>query len=170
MLQKVLGLLNLTGEDARAVRPVEASSFDWLRITFGVILLYDSWTSLSVTDKADVAQLMGLPMSSGILHVTVVLLTFVKIALAASLLRGRGVRVMAWVGVAYSLAVWLLVQHGGDFGADGTDPGDGAAYLVAFLFVLAAERAREVDITHNEMFSLARVAFGILWAYDALYK
>ncbi len=169
-LQKALGLFNLTGENPNAARQVSASSFDWLRIAFGLILLYDSWTSLALADKTEVAQLMGLPMSSGILHLTVILLTFVKIALAASLLTGRGLKVMGWVGVAYSLAVWLVVQHGGDFGPDGTDPGAGAAYLVAFLFVLAAERAEEVDITKNEMFSLARVGFGILWAYDALYK
>ncbi|MGH7119137.1 MAG: hypothetical protein ACREFP_09160 [Acetobacteraceae bacterium] len=169
-LQKTLGLFNLTGEDPNAARRVSAASFDWLRIAFGLILLYDSWTSLSLADKAEVGQLMGLPMSSGVLHVTVILLTFVKIALAAALLTGRGLKVMGWVGVAYSLLVWIVVQHGGDFGPDGTDPGAGAAYLVAFLFVLAAERAKEVDITKNEMFSLARVAFGILWAYDALYK
>lgn len=170
MLQKVLERFNLAGENAHAARNVDAAAFNWLRIAFGLILLYDSWTSLSLVDKSDVARLMGLPMSSGFLHLTIVLLTFVKIALAAALLSGRGLKVMGWVGIAMSLAIWILVQHGGDFGADGTDPGSGAIYLVAFLFVLAAERAKEVDISKNEMFSLARVAFGILWAYDALYK
>lgn len=169
-LRKVLGLFDLTGEDPTAARPVTVDSFAWLRILFGLILLYDSWTSLSIADKTAVANLMGLPMSSGFLHLTVIFLTFVKITLAAALLTGRGVRIMGWVGVAYGLAVWIFVQHGGDFGADGTDPGAGAIYLVAFLFVLAAERAREVEISKNEMFSLARVTFGILWAYDALYK
>lgn len=169
-LQKVLGLFSLTGENSNAARKVDAVAFDWLRIVFGLILLYDLWTSLSLVDKSDVAQLMSLPMSSGLLHLTVILLTFVKITLAVALLTGRGLRVMGWVGVAMSLTVWILVQHGGDFGADGTDPGSGAIYLVAFLFVLAAERAKEVDITRNEMFSLARVAFGLLWVYDALYK
>jgi uncharacterized membrane protein YphA (DoxX/SURF4 family) len=169
-LQKITGVFGLTGEDATAARKVSATSFDWLRIAFGLVLLYDSWTSLSIVGKTEVGHVMGLPMSSAVLHLTVILLTFVKITLAASLLTGRGVKVMGWVGVAYSLAVWVMVQHGGDFGADGTDPGAGAAYFVAFLFVLAAERAKEVDITKNELFSLARVAFGILWAYDALYK
>lgn len=169
-LQTLLAPFNLTGEDVVGARSPAAQAFDWLRVAFGLILVYDSWTSLSLADKTEFAHLMGLPMSSGLLHLTVVLLTFLKIALAASLLTGRGLRVMGWVGAGMSLGIWLVVQHGGDFGPDGTDPGAGAAYLVAFLFVLAAERAKTVDIARNEMFSLARVAFGLLWAYDALYK
>ncbi|MDE2517115.1 MAG: hypothetical protein KGL12_13890 [Rhodospirillales bacterium] len=169
-MQTLLAPFNLTGEDVAVARSPRAGAFDWLRIAFGLILVYDSWTSLSVADKTEFAHLMGLPMSSGLLHLTVIALTFLKIALAAALLTGRGLKVMGWVGVGMSLAIWIVVQHGGDFGPDGTDPGAGAAYLVAFLFVLAAERAKDVDIAHNETFSLARVAFGMLWAYDALYK
>ncbi len=169
-LQKILAPFNLTGEDLPGARPVTAASFEWLRVLFGFILLYDSWSSLSIADKTEMAHLMGLPMSSPVLHVTVILLTFMKITLAVALLTGRGIEVMGWAGVAFSLLAWIFVEHGGSFSASGTDPGAGAAYLVAFLFVLAAERAKEVDISRNEMFSLARVSFGILWAYDALYK
>src|SRR5262249_32116594 len=104
-------------------------------------------------------------------HVTVALNSFVEIALAASLLSGRGIPIMGWVGVLYGLAVWLVAEQGGDFGKDATDPGIGLPYAVAFLYVLAADRLRsDPDVAKNQLMSLARVTFGLLWAYDAILK
>lgn len=169
-LTRFLDAFDLKGENPKAISATSSGSFKWPRILFGVILLYDSWTSLTMTHKLAMAHFIGLPMSSGVLHLIVILLTFLKITIAVSLLADRGVRITGWLGVAYSLFVALAVEHGGDFGIDGTDPGVGAAYLVAFLFALAAEEAKTKSLSQNGMYSLARVTFGILWAYDALYK
>jgi len=169
-LTTFLNAFDLTGENPKAISATSSGSFKWPQIFFGMILLYDSWTSLTITHKLAMAHFIGMPMSSGVLHLIVILLTFLKITIAVSLLADRGVRVTGWLGVAYSLFVALAVEHGGDFGIDGTDPGVGAAYLVAFLFALAAEEAKTKPLSQNGTYSLARVTFGILWAYDALYK
>lgn len=169
-MKKFLEAFDLTGENPDAVSVATYQSFHGLRILFGAVLLYDAWTSLTLIHKQAMSQFMGLPMSSPILHVTVILLVFLKITIAVSLFANRGVRVTGWLGIAYSIFVAILIEHGGDFGADGTDPGVGLAYLVTFLFVLATEDAKKLPLPKNGMFSLARVAFGILWAYDALYK
>ena len=169
-IKRILDAFDLTGEDPRIVSAVSHQSFKFLRTFFGIILLYDSWTSMTLIHKLAMAQIMGLPLSSPWLHVTVIALAFLKITIAVSLLADRGVRVTGWLGVAYSLFVALFIEHGGDFGISGTDAGVGAAYMVAFLFVLAAEDARKSPLPQNGLFSLARVTFGILWAYDALFK
>lgn len=169
-ITSLLNAFDLKGEDPNAISQTSYSSFRWLQIVFGAILLYDSWTSLSAAHKLAMSHFIGLPMSSGLLHLIVILLTFLKITIAVSLLADRGVRVTGWLGVGFSLFIELAVQHGGDFGIAGTDPGVGAAYLVAFLFALAAEDAKTKPLSQNGVFSLARVSFGILWAYDALYK
>lgn len=169
-IAKLLNAFDLKGEDSEVVSATSYESFRWLRWLFGGVLLYDSWTSLTMTHKLAMAQHIGLPMSSPLLHLIVISLAFLKITIAVSLLADRGVRVTGWLGVAYSIFIAFAVEHLGDFGAGGTDPGVGVAYLIAFLFVLATEDAKDRPLSENGMFSLARVSFGILWAYDALYK
>lgn len=163
--------LDIKGEVPGRVSAVSARSFDWLRILFGLIILYDAWTSLSWDHKMQMMQFLGVSMESPWLHPVVAAISFVKIAIAVSLLAGRGVKVMGWVGVVYALLVWLIVEHGGEFDQDATDPGIGLPYLVAFLFVIGADRVRgDPDVGHNQMLALARISFGLLWAYDALLK
>lgn len=169
-LTKLLAAFDLKGEEPTAVSATSSDSFKWPRIFFGLILLYDSWTSFTMTHKLAMAHLIGLPISSSLLHLIVILLTFLKITIAVSLFADRGVHITGWLGVAFSLFVAIAVERGGDFGAGGTDPGVGAAYLVAFLFALAAEEAKTKPLSQNGMYSLARVSFGILWTYDALFK
>jgi uncharacterized membrane protein YphA (DoxX/SURF4 family) len=170
-LASVLRALGLAGEDPTRVSRVATSSFDRLRIVFGLVLLYDSWTSLSWVHKTEMGHFLGLPLHSGWLHLTIAAIAFVKLALAAALIAGRGVSVMGWVGVVYGLVVWLAVEHGGDFGQDATDPGLGLPYIVVFLYVLGADRLhRHPNVSDNELLALARVAFGLLWGYDALLK
>lgn len=167
----ILRSIDITGEGVGRTSVVKAESFTWLNIVFGLIWLYDSWSSLSPHHKAEMSAFFGLSMDSALLHLVVALTAFVRIALAASLLSGRGLRVMGWVGVAYSLYIWLVVENGGDFGDDATDPGLGLPYLVVFLYVLGAERLRtEPDINRNFLLALARIVFGLLWTYDAILK
>jgi uncharacterized membrane protein YphA (DoxX/SURF4 family) len=170
-LAGTLRAFDITGENTDRTSPVTTASFTWLNVIFGLIWLYDSWSSLSPHHKAEMAAFLGLPMESAWLHLLVALTAFVRIALAAALLSGRCLRVMGWAGVAYSLYIWLAVENGGDFGDDATDPGLGLPYLVVFLYVLGAERLRAVpDLGQNFLFALARVVFGLLWAYDAILK
>ena len=78
---------------------------------------------------------------------------------------------MGWVGVFYGLFVWVAIEHGGDFGQDATDPGVGLPYVILFLYIIGVERlSAERDASRNEILTLARVLFGLLWAYDAALK
>lgn len=170
-LSTILESLDIKGEDPHRVSTLSPVSFDWLRILFGLIVLYDSWASLSWDHKMQMMQFLGLPMESPWLHPVVAVISFVKIAIAVSLLTGRGIRVMGWVGIVYALLVWLIVEHGGEFDQDATDPGIGLPYLIVFLYVIGADRLRDdPDIGRNYMLTLARISFGLLWAYDALLK
>lgn len=53
--------LGLAEDDSANFSPVTASSFDWLRIAFGVVLLYDSWTSLSWSHKIEMSHFLACP-------------------------------------------------------------------------------------------------------------
>lgn len=168
---RALSALGMTGEDPKAASRVGADAFLWIRSLFGLVLVYDAWTSLTWAHKVAVSQAIGLPTSAPMLHLLVIVLAFVKIAVAVSVLSGRGVIPMSWIGIAYMGFVWTVFQHGGDFGKDGTDPGVALPYVVMFLFTIAVERMRShPDVSKNEMLTLARNGFGLLWAYDALMK
>lgn len=170
-LQRILRDLDLTGESPARVSSVKAEDFDWIRILFGLALLYDSWTSLSWSHKLEMSQFLAVSPTSAWVSIVVALTAFIKLALAASLIAGRGLRVMGWVGVLYGVLLWLAVEHGGDFGQDATDPGLGLPYIILFLYVLGTDRLRtQSDISSNELLTLSRVLFGLLWGYDALLK
>ncbi|WP_127903747.1 hypothetical protein [Solirhodobacter olei] len=168
---RALAALGMTGEDASILSRVGPDAFNWVRYVFGLVLVYDAWTSLTWVHKVAVSQAIGLPTSAPALHLLVIVLAFVKIAIAAAIVSGRGVIPMSWAGIAYMAFVWTVFQHGGDFGKDGTDPGVALPYVVMFLFTIAVERMRtNPDVSRNQMLTLARSAFGLLWAYDALMK
>lgn len=170
-LGKVLAALGMTGEDPSITSRVGTDDFTWIRYIFGLVLVYDAWTSLTWIHKVAVSQALGLPTSAPALHLLVIVLAFVKIAIAAAILSGRGVVPMSWAGIAYMAFVWTVFQHGGDFGKDGTDPGVALPYIVMFLFTIAVERMRtNPDVSENQMLTLARNGFGLLWGYDALMK
>ncbi|WP_295536575.1 hypothetical protein [uncultured Thioclava sp.] len=169
--RRTLAALGMAGEDRTRTSSVRYASFNWIRIVFGIVLIYDSWTSLSWQHKVASAQALGLPTSSPVLHLLVIILAFVELAVALSILSNRGVIPMSWVGIGYAAFVWIVFQHGGDFGQDGTDPGVALPYIVMFLFLIGVERLRTVpDVSNNELLTLARNGFGLLWGYDALLK
>ena len=170
-LRRALRALGLYGVDPAAVSATSSRSFDILRIAVGLVVLYDSWAVLTWEHKTEMAHFLGVGMGSAWLALLVAGVAFLELAIAASLLSGRGVQVMGWLGAAYGLFVWIVMEHGDDFGKDATDPGVGLPYAVLLLFVVAADRLRrDGDVARNEILALARVAFGLLWAYDAVLK
>lgn len=171
LLQRALRALGMAGEDPALTSRATPLAIDAMRIAIGLVVLYDAWASLTWQHKTEMAHFLGVGMESAWVALVVAAISFLELAIAVSLLSGRGVRVMGWVGVAYGLAVWLLMEHGGDFGQDATDPGVGLPYAIMFLFVIGADRLRrEKDASHNEILAFARIAFGLLWAYDAILK
>lgn len=170
-LRRALHALDLQGESPTLVSRVRIAAFNWLRIVFGLVLLYDSWNSLGWSNQTEINRVLTPAPTSDWYSITVAAEPFVKFGLAMSLLAGRGLRVMGWVGVLFGLVAWLAVEGGGDFGPDATDPGLGLPYVVLFLYVLGVERlSRPRDASANELLALARVTFGLLWAYDALLR
>ena len=169
--RRALAALDMRGENPNLISKVHAQSFNWIRIIFGIALLYDAWTSLTWTHKLEVSHVLGMPIGDPVLHLMVIILAFVKLAIAISIIADRGVIPMSWAGIAYAAFVWIIFQHGGDFGQDGTDPGVAMPYIVMFLYLIATARLRkDPDTSHNEMLTLARNGFGLLWGYDALLK
>ena len=170
-LSRILATLGMAGEDPTTVSRVGPDAFTWIRSIFGLVLVYDAWTSLTWVHKVAVSHALGLATSSPALHLFVIVLAFLKIAIAAAILSGRGVIPMSWAGIGYMAFVWTVFQHGGDFGKDGTDPGVALPYMVMFLFTIGVERMRTTpNVSRNEMLTLARNGFGLLWGYDALMK
>lgn len=170
-LHRTLSALGIDGENPALTSEVDLTGIDVLRIIVGLIVLYDAWASLGWSHKTEMAQFLGVDIESAWVALVVAAVSFLKLAIAASLFAGRGVRPMGWAGVAYGLFVWLAVEHGGDFGQDATDPGVGLPYIVMFLYVVGADRLRaEGSAARNEVLALARVVFGLLWAYDAVLK
>ena len=173
-LRRALRAHGVEGENPKltsVVRPSDALGFRVIRGLVGLVMLYDFWASLSWSHKTEAAQFLGVGMTSAWVSLMVAGISFVKLAIAASLLSGRRMLAMGWVGVAYGLFVWLAVEHGGDFGRDATDPGLGLPYIILFLYIIGVERLDlEPDISRNEILTLARILFGLLWAYDAALK
>jgi len=173
-LRRALRAHGIEGENAAltsAVRPSDTAGFRALRALVGLVMLYDSWASLSWSHKTEAAHFLGVGLTSAWVSLMVVGITFVKLAIAAALISGRRMRAMGWVGVAYGLFVWLAVEHGGGFGKDATDPGLGLPYAILFLYIIGVERLDlDPDISRNEILTLARILFGLLWAYDAALK
>ncbi|WP_298150929.1 MULTISPECIES: hypothetical protein [Metallibacterium] len=99
--------------------------------------------------------------------------------LAFSLLSGWQLHRLAWVGLVYNLWLWSTVGGlGGPYTAGATDPGTAIAYALVFALILlthgwrplAAFRHGPVDAPAQWKFTLARVLFGLLWAFDTWWK
>jgi hypothetical protein len=168
---RALHTLGICGENPAIISRVTGNSFGVVRTAVGLVVLYDAWGSLTWEHKNEMATFLGVGIDSAWVALIVAAVSFLELAIAASLISGKGVRVMGWAGVAYGVFVWLVMEHGGDFGQDATDPGIGLPYAIMFLFVVGAARVgQDPDLSRNDILSLARVTFGLLWAYDALLK
>ena len=104
----------------------------------------------------------------------------VMVAIAAllgvALLIRRQVALAARVGIVYSLVCWVCLNgFGFPYGGGQTDPGVFMAYAIAFLFVLSVVpvlQSRGIDAAGPDprTWQVARIAFGLLWLFDAALK
>lgn len=58
-LERTFNTLGIGGENPALVSVVRPRSLDYLRVIFGLILLYDAWTSLSFTQGIQALLLIG---------------------------------------------------------------------------------------------------------------
>lgn len=125
----------------------------------------------------------GHAMAQAVLAIGVKPLVYVMVALEAllafSLLTGWQLHRLAWVGIVYNLWLWSTVGgFGGPYTAGATDPGTAIVYALAFGLILlthgwrplASFRHGPVTAPAEWKFTLARVLFGLLWAFDAYWK
>ncbi len=164
-----------------ATTPVQAQLFRLLRILFGLIWLYDTWTASSGANKLAVAHFLGLPLSSWLVHLAGTGIVLVDLYIALVLLSGKGMRSAWWISIVYLLGMWIVVEHGGDFNpaAGGTDAGIAPPYIIAMILTYACWHISQplstssTPVTHDQTLlwiHAARNLFGFLWAWDALFK
>ncbi|MBU6470505.1 MAG: hypothetical protein KGQ68_07460 [Gammaproteobacteria bacterium] len=100
----------------------------------------------------------------------------IAILLGVALLARRQVALAARVGIVYSIICWVFLNGFGFHYSNGqTDPGVFVAYAIAFLFVLSAApvlqgRGADVPGPSLRLWNAARIAFGLLWLFDAVLK
>ena len=103
-------------------------------------------------------------------------MVLVAILLGVALLVRKNVALAAVAGIVYSLVCWVFLDgFGYPYAGGQTDPGVFVAYAIAFLFLLSAAPALEHSGTDapradGRLWHAARVAFGLLWLFDAVLK
>lgn len=164
-----------------SVTPSEIGLFRFFRVLFGAIWLYDAWTVSSGATKHAMAQFLGLPFSSTTVHLVGTAIMFLTLYVALALISGNGMRSALWIGIVYLLVMWIGVEHGGDFNpaTGGTDAGIAPPYLIALILTyltwrisqpLTATGENETHHLTRLWMQAARLLFGFLWAWDALFK
>ncbi|MES1956215.1 hypothetical protein [Salinisphaera hydrothermalis] len=151
-----------------------------LRILVGLIWLFNSWTASASANKHAIAAFIGLPFSSWPVHVVGNGILLLDLFIALALLTGKGMRVALWVGVVYLSVMWFAIAHTGGFNtaAGETDPGIAPIYLILLVLTFAGwrvsharSRIHEMTRDHARLWIYAmQLAFGFLWAWDALFK
>ncbi len=155
--------------------------FRYLRVLFGAIWLYDAWNFSSGTTKMSMAQFLGLPMSSAMVHLVGTGIMFAGLYVALTLLSGKGMRSSLWIGILFLAVMWIGVEHGGDFNPStgGTDAGIAPPYMIALMLTYLTWRMSRpaVEVSNHEelretrfWIHAARVMFGFLWTWDAIFK
>ncbi len=163
------------------VTPMQARMFRLLRILFGLIWLFDTWTASSGVNKLAVAHFLGLPFSSWPVHLVGNGIVLLDLYIALVLLSGKGMRSALWIGIGYLTFMWIVVEHGGGFNPanGGTDAGIAPPYLIAMILTYTCWRISQplstpTDHTVRDHTLLwihaARNMLGFLWAWDALFK
>ncbi|MBH04167.1 MAG: hypothetical protein CMP08_08635 [Xanthomonadales bacterium] len=156
-------------------------TFYGLRIVFGLIWLFNAWTASASANKHAIAQFMGLSFGSWPVRVIGNGVFFLDLIMAVALLSGRGMRAALWLGVVYLIVMWVGVSHTGGFNpaAGQTDPGIAPPYLILFILTFACWRLSQAAPANNNAVAqeharlwihAMRLAFGFLWAWDALFK
>jgi uncharacterized membrane protein YphA (DoxX/SURF4 family) len=159
----------------------QAFVYHALRICFGLIWLFNSWTASASVNKHAIAQFIGLPFGSWPVRVIGNGVLLLDLIIAIALLSGRGMRAALWLGVVYLLIMWVGIAHTGGFdtAAGQTDPGIAPPYLIMLIITFACWRITRPKTTSNNAAAAEharlwiyamRLAFGFLWAWDALFK
>jgi uncharacterized membrane protein YphA (DoxX/SURF4 family) len=173
-------------------------SFALVRILFGLIWLLNTWFQANgayinhLFLKSFNAGVNGQP--DWLAHWTQAVINGIEIIgasrvaaaavvldalLALSLLTGIWLRFFVWVGIAYNLFMWSTVGGmGGPYTQGATDPGTAIVYALAFVFVLLTRSSVRLSVVHGgggpdsseRFYSLGRLLFGLLWAFDAFWK
>ncbi len=87
-----------------------------------------------------------------------------------------GVAVAAWLGIAYCFFCWTTLNAlGYPYTGGQTDPGVFVAYMISFVFILSilpvlTETQPGSAQFPNRLWTLGRILFGLLWAFDAALK
>ena len=108
-------------------------------------------------------------------HLVALAMVTIALLLGLSLISRIGVRAACWLGIAYSVACWVvLCALGYPYGGGQTDPGVFPAYVIAFVFVLSVlpEISRQPQASRPQaaLWTTGRVLFGLLWGFDAVLK
>lgn len=154
--------------------------FRALRIWFGLVWLYNSWTASSGVTKHAMAQFLGLPFNSLPVHILGNGVVAINLYIALALLLGIGMRPALWLGLLYTLIMWIWVEKTGGFNpaVGQTDAGPALPYFLALILAYNGWRLSQPapegdDAQHNQARLWIRVAcigFGALWAWDTLFK
>ena len=176
-----------------------APAFKMLIWIFGAVWLFNAaWQAeawlVAPAAKANLLQAFSLPATKvpealrpllvavvhGVEHIgptpIAALLVAISIFFGLALLTRTAVATTSRIGLAYSLIYWVILNGLGFPYAHGqTDPGVLIAYAITFLFVLAAQSSLSGAQTgqaknSDALWKYARLAFGVLWLFDALLK
>lgn len=184
--------------DSSAIQPVQGGqiltlrhAFTLLRILFGIIWLFNTWLQANSAYinhlflKSFNAGIHGQPewlarYTQAVIELIQVLgpsrvaaaTVVIDAALAFSLISGVWLRFFAWMGIIYNLFMWSTVGGmGGPYTQGATDPGTAIVYALAFVFVLLGLAPGTASGAFSgPRYSLGRLLFGLLWAFDAFWK
>lgn len=158
----------------------QAIGLHGLRMLVGLIWLFDSWTASASANKHAVARFMDLPFGSCLVRIVGNGILLIDLFIAIALLSGKGMRAALWIGSFYLVVMWIGIAHTGGFNpaAGATDPGIAPPYLILLVLTFATWRISqppkvEDPMTRNHALlwiHAMRLAFGFLWAWDAIFK
>ncbi|MCF3948673.1 hypothetical protein [Acidiphilium iwatense] len=175
----------------------EARGFGATRILFGVIWAVNTYLQTSPAYAAHFLKMFGADTVTGQPHWVVVYgkwaagivgaMGAVSVAhvtimidglLALSLLTGLGFPTMGWVGLIYNLWLWSTIGgFGGPYTKGVTDPGTAIIYALCFFLVIATRAWQSVSLARRppqtvnlNALHAGRIAFGLLWLFDAFWK
>jgi hypothetical protein len=169
-LTAVLGLVWLANAafQAMAWLAVPAATTNFLRALAKPASKVPAWIRPLLLGELHGVQGLGPRIVAGCMVVIAVLL-------GVALLTRRHIALAARAGIVYSVICWVFLNgFGFPYSGGQTDPGVFVAYAIAFLFVLSVAPALEgrggAFGPANRTWETARIAFGLLWLFDAALK
>lgn len=109
-------------------------------------------------------------------HAVAVAMIVIACLIGLAFLFRIGVTAAVGLGLAYCFFCWTTLDSlGYPYAGGQTDPGVFVAYIVSFVFILSVlpvltENRPGSTPFPNRMWTLGRILFGLLWAFDAALK